>query len=95
VQLPEWRYPVVCQLETGQLQYDNFEVRWGDQQHLDAFLQRYAAEKCHIEARRQGHSVTEQSLTDGSVKLTINFGADGYSSTANGAVRLIRELLND
>ena len=23
--LPEWRFPIVCQLETGQVQYDNFE----------------------------------------------------------------------
>jgi hypothetical protein len=27
-----------------------------------------------IEARRQGHTVTEQSLADGSIKLTINIG---------------------
>ena len=72
VQLPEWRYPLVCQLETGQLQYDNYSGRWGDQQQLDRFLQSYAVEKAKIEARRQGHSVTEQALNDGSVKLTVN-----------------------
>ena len=74
VQLQDWKYPVVCQLDTGQLRYDNYGGRWGDQQHLDAFLQRYAVEKATIEARRQGHSVTEQPLHDGSVKLTINVG---------------------
>jgi hypothetical protein len=31
-------------------------------------------EKSKIEARRQGHSVTEAQLSDGSVKLTINVG---------------------
>ena len=72
MQLPGWKYPVVCQLDTGQLQFDNYSGRWGDQKHLDAFLQRYAAEKATIEARRRGHSVTEQSMQDGSVKLTIN-----------------------
>ena len=41
---------------------------------LDRFLQMYAVEKAKLEARRQGHSVTEQSLADGSVKLTINVG---------------------
>ena len=71
VQLPDWRYPVVCQLENGQLQYDNFEGRWGDQQQLDMFLQAYAVEKCRLEARRKGHSLTEQRLSDGSIKLTI------------------------
>ncbi len=28
VQLPEWRYPVVCDVNTGTLAYDNFEGRW-------------------------------------------------------------------
>jgi hypothetical protein len=49
-------------------------AEWGDQKHLDAFLQRYAVEKATIEARRQGHSVTEQALEDASVKLTVNVG---------------------
>jgi len=74
VQLPEWRYPVVCELTSGQVLYDNFEGRWGDQQHLDGLLQSYAVEKARIEARKQGHTVTEQQLADGSVKLTINVG---------------------
>ena len=74
VRLPEWRYPVVCQLDTGELRYDNFNGRWGEQRHLDSFLQRYAVEAATIEARRNGHSVVEQPLKDGSVKLTINVG---------------------
>ena len=75
VRLPDWRYPLVCQLETGKLQYDNYHGRWGEQVHLDRFLQSYAVEKTRLEARRKGHSVTEQQLQDGSVKLTINVGA--------------------
>ena len=71
VELPDWRYPVVCQTETGQLQFDNFQGRWGDQQHLDRFLQAYAVEKAVLEARRQGHTVLEQPLPDGSIKLTV------------------------
>jgi hypothetical protein len=74
VQLPDWRYPAVCQLETGEIRYDNYVGRWGEQQHLDAFLQAYAVEKTKIEARRRGNSCTEQQLADGSVKLTINVG---------------------
>ena len=38
---------------------------------LDHFLQAYAAERAKIEARKKGYSVTEQSLQDGSIKLTI------------------------
>lgn len=71
VQLPGWRYPTVCQLDTGQVQFDNFQGNWGEQKELDRFLQGYAVEKAKIEARRHGHSVTEQQLQDGSVKLTI------------------------
>ncbi len=74
VQLPDWKYPLVCELSTGELKYDIYGGRWGKQQHLDSFLQSYAVEKSKIEARRQGHSVTESQLTDGSVKLTINVG---------------------
>ena len=74
VQLPDWKYPLVCELSTGELKYDIYGGRWGKQQHLDSFLQSYAVEKSKIEARRQGHSVTESQLADGSVKLTINVG---------------------
>ena len=71
VQLPDWRYPVVAQLETGELQYDDYNGRWGERRHLDSFLQRYAVEMATIEARRKGHTVMEQSLADGSIKLTV------------------------
>ncbi len=71
VQLPDWTYPVVCELTTGQLHFDNFKGRWGDQKHLDRLLQAYAVEKAKLEARNRGHSVTEQSLSDGSIKLTV------------------------
>ena len=72
VQLPGWRYPAVCQLDTGQIQFDNFQANWGEQKELDRFLQSYAVEKAKLEARRKGHTVSEQQLQDGSVKLTIH-----------------------
>lgn len=74
VQLPEWRYPVVADVNTGKLHYDNYGGRWGEQEQLDRFLQSYAIEKAKIEARRKGHTCTEQQLADGSIKLTINVG---------------------
>ena len=61
------RYPVVCDLSSGEIRFDNFEGRWGEQKHLDQFMQAYA----RLEARKRGHSVTETQLTDGSIKLTI------------------------
>lgn len=71
VQLPGWQYPVVCDVASGQVQYDNYGGRWGEQAKLDQFLQTYAVEKTKIEARRKGHAVFEQPLADGSIKLTI------------------------
>ena len=74
VQLPDWRFPVVCDLGTGQVQFDNYGGKWGEQKHMDAFLQAYTVEKAKIEARRKGHACTEHQLADGSIKLTINVG---------------------
>ena len=74
VQLPDWRYVVVVDVSSGELKYDNYNGRWGEQQQLDSFLQSYAVEKAKIEARRKGHTFTEQKLEDGSVKLSINVG---------------------
>ena len=71
VQLPGWNYPVVCETSTGSLKYDNFGGRWGEQKQLDQFLQAYAVERAKLEARKHGHTITEQPLTDGSIKLTI------------------------
>ena len=75
VKLPGWQYPVVIDAATGTIQFDNFDGHWGDQQHLDRFLQIYAVEKAKIEARRKGYSVNEQALNDGSIKLQILEGA--------------------
>ena len=72
VRLPGWRYPVVCDVENGRVQFDNFEGRWGEQCELDRLMQAYAVENAKTEARRTGHTITEQQLADGSVKLTIN-----------------------
>lgn len=71
VKLPGWKYPLVCDTRTGEVHYDNYKGRWREQKQLDRFLQAYSVEKAKIEARKQGHSVAEQSLKDGSVKLTI------------------------
>ncbi|QDU97659.1 hypothetical protein [Lignipirellula cremea] len=64
----------MCDIASGQLRYDNFSGRWGEQARLDEFLQSYAVEKAKIEARRKGHTCTEQALADGSIKLTVNVG---------------------
>jgi hypothetical protein len=74
IALPGWLYPVVCQTETGQIQFDNYENRWGERAQLDQFVQMYAVEKTRLEARKQGYDVLEQPLADGSIKLTVQVG---------------------
>ena len=71
VQLPGWTYPVVVDTAAGEAKYDNFGGHWGNQAELDKLLQAYACEKAKAEARRAGHSVTEQALAGGVIKLTV------------------------
>ncbi len=60
-----------CDLASGAIKYDNYGGRWGNPEELHKLLQCYVVEKTKIEARRQGHTVSELPLTDGSIKLTI------------------------
>ena len=74
VQLPGWSYPVVCDHQSGAVQFDNYGGHWGEQKHLNSFLQAYAVEKARIEARKKGHAVSETRLQDGSIRVTIRVG---------------------
>jgi hypothetical protein len=74
VQLLGWNYPVVCDLQSGAVQFDNYQGTWGEQKHLNSFLQAYAVEKSKIEARKKGHTCSETRLEDGSIKVTIRVG---------------------
>jgi hypothetical protein len=74
VQLPGWSYPVVANLQTGQVQYDNYQGHWGEQRHLNSFLQAYAVCKATIEARKKGHTCSETRLEDGSIRVTVRVG---------------------
>jgi hypothetical protein len=76
VQLKDWEFPIVCDLASGAVEFDNYEGHWGNRNRLDEFLQLYAVEKATLEARKRGHSVVEQSLTDGSIKLVIGVAGE-------------------
>ena len=75
VQLKDWQYPLVIDVQTGEVRYDNYGGAWGAQEQLDKFLQCYAAEKVKIEARKRGYVVSEQALENGSIRLQIIEGA--------------------
>src|SRR5271156_2456054 len=64
VKLPGWQYPVVADVGTGEVKFDNYEGSWGDQAELDKLLQAYAVERAKAEARRAGNTVTEQTLAN-------------------------------
>ncbi len=74
VELPGWKYPVVCDVTQGRLRFDNYGGQWGNQSELDRLLQAYAIEKVRVEARRRGHTIMEQSLSDGSIRITLQVG---------------------
>jgi hypothetical protein len=74
VRLPDWAYPAVIDTTTGEVHFDTYNGVWGDLAQLDRLIQIYAVEKARIEARKRGHNVTEQSLADGSIKLTVRVG---------------------
>ena len=74
VRLADWLYPLVIDTAAGTIRYDNYGGAWGPQHHLDRFLQLYAVEAARAEARRHGHAVTEQTLADGSIRLTVRVG---------------------
>ena len=71
VELPGWRYPVVCDVSSGELKYDDYQGRWGNAAQLHQFLQAYAVEVVKVQARRQGQTATEQLLADGSIRVQI------------------------
>jgi hypothetical protein len=79
VKLPGWHYPVVVDPAKGEVRFDNYNGAWGAQTELYKLLQAYAVEKARIEASKSGHCVTEQALSAGSIKLTIQVagGAGG------------------
>ncbi len=45
LQLPGWRYPVILDTATDTMHFDHFQGRWGDQVHLNRFLQRYVVDR--------------------------------------------------
>jgi hypothetical protein len=75
LQLPGWDYPAVIDTLTGTVRYDNYGGAWGEQEHLDRFLQAYEVEKAKLEARRKGFPVWEQQLQDGSILVQIQEGS--------------------
>lgn len=72
VRLPNWNYPVVFNTETGDVAYDNFNGNWGNITEYEKFMQAYAVSRATQEASLQGYGTHEETLPDGSIRLTVN-----------------------
>jgi hypothetical protein len=72
--LPDWQYPIVCDLTSGKVNYDNFDGLWGEQAQLERFLQAYLVEKTRLEARKKWHTAVEQALPNGYIAVDIQVG---------------------
>ena len=71
VRLPNWQYPVVVDVEKGEVHFDDYNGAWGEMSAMERLQQSYAVEKARLEARRKGFAVHETTLQDGSIKLQI------------------------
>ncbi|QDT17220.1 DUF1257 domain-containing protein [Alienimonas californiensis] len=80
VRPPGFVYPVLVQSD-GNVRCDTYEGRWGDDAFLGRLKQAYAVEAAKLQAKARGHRITETSLPDGGVKLTVTAGAAGFGGT--------------
>ncbi len=71
VTLPDWKFPIVINPETGEASYDNYGGSWGKQIELDKLVQRYSIEVAQEQALLSGYTVTEKELENGDVELEM------------------------
>jgi len=71
VMLPGWTYPIVVDMDTGRVQQDNYNGRWGDIAELNKLTQRYAAEKIKFTLKKQNKRFTETTTADGNIEITF------------------------
>lgn len=71
VQLPGWHYPVVVDVKTGAMKYDNYNGLWGKQEELQRFTQFYGVAKATLIARSKGYLVQRSTLPNGTVRLNV------------------------
>jgi len=83
--LKGWTHPVAIDINTGELAFDNYAGRWGEEAELDKVRQGYGVEAAKAQAEVEGHEFEEEKLTDGSIKCTIGLGGDGgYGNEGGG-----------
>lgn len=72
VRLKGWQYPVVIDTKSGQLHYDNYKGRWGNQAELNKLTQLYGVAKATIIARSKGYQIQRSVLSNGTIRLSVS-----------------------
>lgn len=71
VKLKGWRYPTVFNTDTGEVKFDNYGGKWGDEKRLNEFKQRCSVESAIMRAELEGRKYTETKLDDGRIRIRI------------------------
>lgn len=72
VRLKGWNYPVVIELKTGKLHYDNYGGGWGQQSELNKLTQMYGVAKATMIARKKGYAVQRTTMSNGTIRLQVS-----------------------
>ena len=81
IKIEGWRYPIVIDLDTGEVFYDDYRGRWGNVEDIKKLKQLYAVETVLDIAQKQGvkkgilerlrEEAKQQLQKEGKVKLKI------------------------
>ncbi len=79
VHFTNWQYPVV--VTNGELRYDNFEGRWGNESDLNAFRQSYATNVIRIAGVSDGKPLVSDTR-EGNSRILLLQNQDGSQTRA-------------
>lgn len=88
IKLPQWNYPIVVNLATGEISFDNYNGRWGDLERLNDFKQGYTVEMGKKTAEEKGHQVQELVLPNGEIELQIHIGGGASAAGSGGGLEV-------
>jgi hypothetical protein len=63
-----WSHDVAVP-KSGNLRYDNYEGKWGDEAELDKILQAYSVAELKYQSELEGYIITETRLDNGDIEL--------------------------
>lgn len=75
VSLKGWNYPVVFDVEAGEVSYDNYGGSWGKQDELDHLIQEYTLQATENAAIREDPTchIHREALEDGEQRLILEY----------------------